>query len=197
MAGKRKPLSPAQQVAINTIRETGRKFREGRAETEARIRQQVKEENNALELTHALAIRRAKELDVPISTIGVAGLGTADRNTVHRWLKKTERMVVNLQGGDTPNGVFGWEDKAAGIVRVYYESFPTTISADDYPTILEGTAKIDENSKSGWTVVTDPGTIVTDMGDLRGWFSVEIEDIAPSVSGSLASQLDEWVEENR
>jgi len=195
MAGKRQPISPAQRVALNTAKESGRKYRDNKAQTEERIRALVREENAALELTHALDVRRCRELGVAISTIGAEALGTADRGTVHRWLKKTERMVLALDAPDSPSGVFTWEDKTAGLVRVRFEQFPTTITADDYPPVLEGVAKIDTDAPHGWTVVTDPGTIDTPMGPLRGWFSVEVEDTTGP--DSLASQLTEWVEANR
>lgn len=193
MAGRRKTLSPAQQSSLNEVRDTGRAYKRGRAETEARIRQLVKDENNALELAHALAVRRSYGLDVPISVIGVEGMGTSDRNTVHRWLKKTERLAqVTAPAEGTPTTVFEWEDRAAGLVRVRYPSFPTTAVDADYPEVLEGVARRDPSSPTGWRPVEDPGTVETPMGDLRGWLSVELEDV-PNAPHTLTGMLDEWV----
>ena len=196
MAGKRKELSPGQRVAVNNVREMSKNYRTKKAETESRIREEVRRENGELELAYAMAIRRAKELGVPISTIGVEGVGTSDRATVHRWLAKSARIDLLNSAGDSPIGAFSWTDKAGRIVKVAYQSFPTVITEDSYPAVLEGTVEPDSESRTGWKVLDDPGTIETDMGTLKGWFSFEIEDVATSDAGSLTSQLNQWVEAN-
>lgn len=190
-------MSPAQRVAINRIVDVRRRRTDAKAEIEARVRQAVRDELNALDLEYALEIRRAKELEVTISTIGAEGMGTADRGTVHRWLKKTERLEIAPTLVDGAAGGLMWEDKAQGTIRVMFAGFPTTITDPDYPETIEGVAKPDAEAPNGWAVVSDPGTVETQMGPLKGWFSVEIEDVPKSSPGSMTSVLDQWLAENR
>lgn len=197
MAGKRRTLSPAQQIATANAKKAYTDYKNGKAETEARIRAEVKEANDALEMTAALAIRRANELGVPKSTIGVEALSTADPGTVRRWLAKTQRLVMNLSVGESPAGVFAWADPDHTIVSVNYEAFPTSIIDSTYPATLQGKAKLAPGTATGWAVAYDPGSEETDLGVLKGWFSVEIEDIPTSQEFSLTSMLNEWVGANR
>jgi len=196
MAGKRKELNSLQKVSIASVKEMAKRYRDLKSETEERVREQIRKENAQVEVDYSIAIRRARELGVPISTIGTLGMGTSDHGTVNRWLAKTARMDLLVVVGDSPIGAFSWTDKAGRIVKVAYQSFPTVITEDSYPAVLEGTVEPDSESRTGWKVLDDPGTIETDMGTLKGWFSFEVEDVATSDVGSLTSQLNQWVEAN-
>jgi len=195
MAGKRKPLSPAQQIAITEIVSARKNFIDARDELELKIREQVREELAALEMAYAITIRRARALEIPKSSIGSLGMGTSDPHTVDRWLQKTNRMV--FEPGAIPVTGFSWLKKEEGTVRVHFENFPTSITAEDYPAVLDGVARRDEQARNGWAVQSDPGTLEVTQGVLRGWFSVEIEDVPLTQPNSLTSMLTEWEAQNR
>lgn len=192
MPSQRRELSLAQKESLAKIRDIRDRRATARVETERRIRQAMKDELAELDLEYALEIRRARELEVAIKTIGVEGMGTQDRNTVHRWLKRTDRIDTSLIAPETLAGQFFWRDKEAGIADVSIKGFATTIVADDYPETLVGTVRRDSEAPNGWAVVEDPGTITTQLGSMRGWFSVEILDVPFDTIGSLTSMLTRW-----
>ena len=190
MARTKKRLDAAQQVALNEVKEKGRAFRQSRDELEIRIREQMREELSVIESEYALAIRRAKEAGVPIVTIGREGMGSSDPYTPRRWLAKTERAVraVDVMGNQL--NAFRWIDKDAGTIRVSIRDFPTTaIDPNDYPQTLEGVVRLEDH---GYVVVDDPGTVETELGDLPGWLTWEIDNVERQTPGSLASMIDAW-----
>jgi hypothetical protein len=198
MAGKRKVLSGAQLASLANIRKAKRNLTDARADAEARIRQAMAEELGLLESAYALEIRHARNLGVPISTIGTEGMGSRDPYTVRRWLEKTADLEETREVSpdlSAPAGVFKWVDDGKA-VDVEFEGFPTTINADDYPQVLTGRVKRSKKAANGWEVVTDPGTTETAAGPLVGWFTIEVTDIPKGAPGSLTAMLDAWAEAN-
>jgi len=190
MARTKKRLDAAQQVALNEVKEKGRVFRQSRDELEIRVREQMREELSVIESEYALAIRRAKDAGIPIVTIGRDGMGSSDPYTPRRWLAKTERAVRATDATGLQLNAFRWIDKNAGTIHVSIRDFPTTaVEPSDYPQTLEGTVKVEPY---GYSVVDDPGTSETELGDLPGWLTWEIENVERETIGSLASMIDAW-----
>lgn len=197
MAGKPRAITPAQKIALDLVRDKGRTLRERRQVAEEQLRQKMREEFEAIELDYALAIRRARDLNATVSSIGRA-MGTSDPHTVKRWLGRTERLVAQRTQQPGEAEVFSWQDAKEGIVRVRYGAFPTTFTdAEDYPDTLEGVVKIDSSARNGWAVLEDAGTKETDLGPLPGFLTVEIEQVPTDRYGSLTGMLNHWVEQNR
>ena len=187
--GKTK-LDAAQQVALNEVKESGRAYRQARDELEIRVREQAKEELAIIESQYALAIRRAKDAGIPIVTIGRDGMGSSDPYTPRRWLAKTERAVRATDAVGNQLNAFRWIDKDAGTIRVSIRNFPTSaVDPHDYPQTLEGTVKVEAY---GYSVIDDPGTSETELGDLPGWLTWEVENVERETVGSLASMIDAW-----
>lgn len=194
MSREPKALSPAQAAAVNEVKTTSKHLREGKAEAAIKYERLRKEEVAALELAQALAVRRAAELGVPKTRIGIEGLGTTNPSAANRILDRTKRMVVELV--ENPIGVFEWDDKVKRIVRVNFENYPTTSIAPEYPTVLSGLVTPDESQRNGWRVIVDDGDVETDFGKLPGFLHWEIEDVPAASPGSITQPLNEWIEAN-
>lgn len=193
MPARPRPLTPAQTIQLGTIREEGKRYKAGKIELEAQIRRKLEEDLAAQEMAYALAIRRGHDLGIPKRRIGREGMGTSDQGTVDRWLAKTAARLV-MDGVPDPTGAFSWEDRGSRTLRVRIENFPTTIAeALDYPEVLEGVIQEDDTAANGWRVISDPGTVQVDGGILRGWFTVEVEDVPRSQEGSLLELVDAWL----
>lgn len=189
MAGKKKVLSPGQSTLLADVRQKYERRLVEQGLIKRRHAEAVKREMEALDLALALAVRRAFEAGVPISHIGSDGMNTSAPGTPRDWLRRTDALAA-LEA-DSTGSMFESIDGEA--VRVRIPMFPTTaISPQDYPEVLEGVARL---SPTGWIVVEDPGTKVTDHGELPGWFTWELER-PNDTPDSLPAMLNAWAEAN-
>lgn len=192
MTGKRKPLTPAQMIALSAVVAQNKRLRDAKAEIETRIRAEMSKEMDKLELAYAMAIRRAREAGIPISRIGREGMGTSDPATPKRWLERTEGMV---DGEGQKVGAFTWEDRDAQIVRVNFPAYPSSVpqhSAQDYPEILSGLVQRNAAETHGWKVIEDESDQESPAGVIPGWLHWEVESVSPSHSQSIVAALNEW-----
>ena len=183
-----KPLTPAQTVQINRVREGRVALQDGRATIEAEIRAELAQKLAALELNYALAIRKARELGVPKARIGVEGMGTKDPGTVNRWLARTEGLMIAQTSDDT----IRWLAQGQSI-RLHNFAMVDPWGEIDLPP-LTGVVDIDplgaDDSKrrSGFIVTADQ----TPAGELTAM----IQERSAKIEGSLPNLLNQWIEAN-
>ena len=192
MARTMKVLSGAQQLVVNEVREATAQYERAKLELEAELRKKMEDELAKLQLAQAISVRRAVELGVPKTRITAEGLGKRNPHIVYDLLRITERLE---RAGDVARQGFSWHDKAAGVVRVRIEGFPTRSTAPDYPSVLDGLIDV---SAEPWTVVHDESDAETELGTIPGFLRWEMEDAQSHIGdeASLTSMLARWLVEH-
>jgi hypothetical protein len=194
MAPRPKILPPAQQVQIERVRASAAALREGRATIQMRIQRQLQDELAALELAHALNIRRAFTMGVPKRRIGIDGMSTHDYGTVQLWLDKTENMV------DVDNAIEAVTSSASSITWIEIDKsikLSNLELADPWGEwsvpLLNGTVEVDplgpddKARRSGFIVTADQSD---------GYVQKMISERSAKLAGSLPFVLLEWIEAN-
>jgi len=189
-------MNSIQKASVTNITEARDNYKNGKESIEKRVRAALREELDAVELELAIAVRRARQLGVPVAVIANDGLGVLDRGTVYRWLKRTEDMHVASINNPEAFNAFAWGNDEHTEINVRFVGFPTTVTAEDYPKILEGTVNFDVSDDGSrlFSITEDPMTEMTPEGELPGWLTYEVEEVSELAPKSLVSMLNEWIE---
>lgn len=198
MPGKKREITPKMKAALELVRANARELDDARRELESRIREEYRRQTTLLEAELAFAVRRARDAHATMAMIGEQ-MGTKDYTAVRRWLDRTENMP-SAAGADAEvaedQARFKWVDREAGIVAVAYPYFTpikTVADRDSMPEVLEGTAQLDSSTLSGWSALSDPGTVQGKYGkDMLGHFTLELEQVPADYAGGLPALLNEW-----
>lgn len=221
MAGKPRTLTDHQQAALDraVLVRTERQRKRDAVEAEVkRYRASLLETNDA---EYEAAVYAAVEVGVPKNAIARA-FGMRGASDIYR-LYNNE--VTRRNGGvphvqsfasfppqNRPGHVrpLGSEYVAPptnasafiftgepGEVAIAYPEFPTSFKgADDYPAVLRGIVKRDEDAPNQWTVVEDESDTLDERGQrIPGWLTAEVDKIARSGETLFTDLLNKWYED--
>jgi hypothetical protein len=195
----RKELTTPQKSALAEVRQANMARQARRATIETEIRARVNEEVAALDMSVALAVRKARQLDISITRIGEEGLGTRDPHTPRRFLAMTESTQAALDE-HADELLLRWIDDEHTTIAVNIPDFEDVWEheerrAADWPNPMRGVAQRDPEGadprarRSGWIVTEDPA-------GARGWFTEMVQARAHTIEGTLPNILNTWAEAN-
>lgn len=191
-------MTPAQKIALGEVRSARKAQKDHKVSRRAELMEKLRQEGFQLEMTVALAVRKAQQLGVSIAAIGREGLGTTDPGTPRRLLAMTDPEL----GAVTEGAVFSWLDDEHTVIKVAMPGFVdewdhVELDAMNWPDVLSGTVRRDPEGaddtkrRSGWLVVRD------DQG-IGQWFTKMIEGRSGTgkQGDTLPVLIERWAGEN-